>query len=249
MKILLDLFDTNYTAFKKTNKLIGEHHLLMYVGLIYGPLVFATSYLGSMLPLFGLIVTLLGYALVLSNYFYLIDRATSGYKTEWDDVKNGFTVYMRKIFGIMFIFWVANLLIQLLVVPLVSGFIGFALSLLFMIACFVVFNALPEVTYKKHHSEMDSVKYSMNFVKVNLLEWYVPNILLFAANYFIYQGLMIGFSKVFVNLPSAVAQSLSIVVLIVVLQFTLGYTMIYRGLLFSRLDSTTRQKRMFQRGK
>lgn len=246
MKILTDILHTNIWTLKKTNKLIGEHHLLMYVGLIYGPLLWAMLYLASNLPLFGGMIEFLAYALVFSNYFYLINRATAGYSTNWQDVKDGFGAYMRKIFGLLFVFWVANYGVTLFVFPLLGPLMGNLLGILIYGGCFIIFNALPETIYKKDFGEIDSIRYGIDFLKGNWIDWFVPNGLLIGANIGIWVGIFKGLPIVFGTLPFAVASALTIVVAILVLQLTVGYTMLYRGLLFTRLDSTTRQKRLMQ---
>lgn len=246
MKILTDILHTNLWTIKKTNKLIGEHHLLMYVGLIYGPLLWAMLFLADRLPLFGGLIEFLAYALVFSNYFYLINRATAGYSTDWQDVKDGFGAYMRKVFGLLFVFWVGFYGVDLFVFPLLKPLMGSLIVILIYGGTFIIFNGLPETIYKKDFGEMDSLRYSIDFLKGNWIDWFVPNVLLIGTNIGIWYGIFSGLPMVFGALPFAVASALTIVIAILVLQLTMGYTMLYRGLLFTRLDTTTRQKRLMQ---
>jgi hypothetical protein len=246
MRLLMDLINTNTYTFKKANKLIQDHHVLMYVGLVYAPLLWAMLTFAGMLPLFGGLVTFLAYALILSNYFYLIERATAGYSTDWQDIRNGFGAYMRKIFGILFIFWVANYGVRLFVLPLFPGMLALVAALAVLLLTFILFNALPEVIYKKDFAEVDSIRYTFEFEKRNIIEWYIPNILLIALNYGVWRAVTAINALILPSLPQTVAQALSLVIVIIVLQFTIGYTMLYRGVLFKRLDTTTRQKRLMQ---
>lgn len=246
MLILKDLILTNLMVFKKTNALIAKHHLLMYVGLIYGPLLYAANVLGNLLPLFGGMVIFLSYAMVLSNYFHLMHLATSGYKTDWEDIKDGFFKYSRQIFGLLFLFYVAFIGLNWFVIPMLPGLLGLWFLLIVIFLVVVLLNALPEVIYLKNFGELDSIQYAWSFLKTNALDWGVPMVLLLGFNLAVYRMVQWLNVTLLGNLPGAVAQALLLVVMIIVFQFSLGYTMIYRGLLFTRLDKTTRQKRVMQ---
>ena len=242
MHILYDLWHTNVEVFKRTNKLMAEHDILMYVGLIYIPFLFAANYVASLLPLFGGMLWFFSIAVVLSDYFYLIDLATKGYKTGWSDVKDGVFVFSRKVFNILFILWVVDFGVKLLVLPLLPGFLAVIVLVVYWGGTFLLLNALPEVLYQKQHSDIEAIKYAWQFQKRNLVTWYVPNVLMIGL--MLSLGLLFGpATRLFSNLPTALASAAITVVMLIVAQFLMGYFMLYRGLLFNKLDTTSRQRR------
>lgn len=246
MHWLYDLWQTNKKIFIKTNKLMGEHALLMYVGLVYIPILWAASLASSMIPIFGGMVLAFAIAAVLSNYFHLIDLAIKGYRTSWQDVREGFMVYARKLFNVLFILYVAFLGIDLLIMPLLPGVIGGWLSIILWNGLLLVLNALPEVLYQKRYGELDSLQYAMAFERKNLLTWYVPNLLIYGGVVGT-QALVFQYLLPWANrLPGPVAVGVVIVSLLLLVQFVLAYWMLYRGQLFQLLDTTTRQRRIMK---
>jgi len=224
---------------------MAEHDILMYVGLIYIPFLWIANFVAQSLPLFGGMVWFLAVAMVLSDYFYLIDLATKGYKTGWKDVKDGFMVFTRKMFNILFILWVVNFGVNLLILPLLPGFLQVIVALLYWGGSLLLLNALPEVLYQKPHSDIEAIKYAWEFQKTNLAPWYVPNVIMIAM---LFGGsLLIGpATALFSGLPAALASAGITVVLLILAQLAVGYMMLYRGLLFNKLDTTSRQRRLMK---
>lgn len=246
MHWFFDFTTTNKTIIQKTNRLMGEHTLLMYVGLIYVPFLWAVNYFASRLPLFGGLIWFFALAMVASNYFYLIDLAVKGYKSSWQDVKEGFFVYSRKLFNMFFILWVVNLGVNLLILPLLPGFLGLWVGILYWFGAVILLNALPEVVYQKTYGELDAIKYAMAFQKKNILNWYIPNIALMAVVYGFQWGLFRWILPLLVSLPYAVAVGVTTVLFLILVQFIAAYAMIYRGQLFQVLDTTSRQRRIMK---
>lgn len=246
MHWLFDIWQTNKKIFTKTNQLMGEHTLLMYVGLVYIPILWAASYAASTIRFLGGMILAFAIAAVLSNYFHLIDLAIKGYRTNWQDVREGFLVYARKLFNVLFIFYVAFIGVNLLVLPLLPGAIGAWLGIILWNGLLLVLNVLPEVLYQKRYGEIDSIKFALTFERKNLLSWFVPNLLIYGA--------VVGTQTLVVRyllpwayrLPGPLAIGIVIVSLLLIVQFVLAYWMLYRGQLFQLLDTTTRQRRIMK---
>ena len=82
-------------------------------------------------------------------------------------------------------------------------------------------------------SGLELISASYNFIVENWIEWLVPNLILFAAGYF----LLDYFDSLLFGLPVFVQLFLSALVL----GLLLTYFMIFRGFLFSQLHGTTRR--------
>lgn len=246
MQLIYDLIYTNLEVFKKTNRLLASHHLLMYVGLIYVPLLWAASMLAASLPFFGGMVWFLALAAVFSNYFHLIDLATKGYKTDWQDVRDGFRVFTRKIFNILFILWVIDFGVELLLMPLLPPLVGFWVGQVYWWGSLLILNALPEVLYQKSYGDIEAIKYAFEFEKRNLVTWYVPNALVLGLAFMTYNWLIARGMQLFSGLSFAVTSAAILVLVLLLTQLLMAYVMLYRGLLFNKLDTTSRQRRLIK---
>jgi uncharacterized integral membrane protein len=204
--------------------------------------LFRISFIFSILA--GIVITLVMSALF-SNYLYLIENIISYGKITLDDFKKGFQVYIWKIYGIMVVIWFINYGAGLFLSPILKLRIGFiTLWMLLYWVAFILLNCLPEVIYQKHYDLKEMFQYSFSFVKENWIDWFVPNIFLGILFYFV-----MGKTLTISYLMGSFSFSLSIkrIVSYFLGQLLLSFIMIYRGLLFDLLSSTTRRKRMFKR--
>ena len=108
---------------------------------------------------------------------------------------------------------------------------GGAIVLAAYLVILVLFNAVPELIYLGHHSTLELLSESYEFVTENWLE-------LFAAN------LLLGLPIVLViGLPGS---GLAGIVKIASLALFVYYAMVVRGFLFLELSGTSRRSRIFR---
>lgn len=225
---------------------------IIFTGLFYSTVtIILMTTLHSMWLLGGLIWIIVSSALI-SNYLYLLNTIlTRGY-FNFQDFKDGFTPYLRKVWSITFLFYVASLIVDF-VSPMLMVFVGpVALSLIITVLSFVFFNPIPEATYQKHYGPWDTITYTVEFIRDNWIEWFAPNIILLliiyflAGRYFNVYGIMrnmfnyfISFSNMFISLKGLIIYLLG--------QVWFSYFMLYRAYLFETLSSSSRRKRLFMR--
>jgi archaellum biogenesis protein FlaJ (TadC family) len=139
---------------------------------------------------------------------------------------------------VLFVLWVANYGISLLLMPILNAMnLGFVLYA-FYIFVFLILNPLPEMIYQRHYSEPETLMKSVEFSRENVISWFVPNSVLIVALLAV-RGLING-------LLAPVGSSLLILlVMSVVSAGLISFGMIYRGYLFDILYKTTRRKRLF----
>lgn len=245
MNILKDIFETNKSIIPKAFRLALKNWPIIFTGLIYSIIsivLFRIVFVFWILA--GIVVTLVVSALF-SNYLYLIENIIRYGKITLDDFKKGFTVYLWKIYGIMVVIWLVNYAASLILSPILNIKIGFvSLWLIVQGVAVILLNCLPEVIYQKDYVFGESFGYAYTFIKENWIDWFIPNIILGLLFY-----LIMGRTFILNTLVSGMAFSLSTGSYIMYFagQLLLSYTMIYRGLLFDSLSSTTRRKRMFMR--
>ncbi len=245
MNIIQDIIGVNKEIIPKGIKLTLNNWPIIFTGLVYAlvlGILWRVAFMFSILA--GIIITLVQGALF-SNYLYLIENIILYGKIDLDDFKKGFKVYLGKIYGILVVIWFVNYGAGLFLRPILNIRLGFiSLWSILIIAAFILLNCLPEVIYRKHYQVADSFTYAFEFMKENWLDWLLPNVVLL--------GTFVVLTGSGLN-PSAIlgrglfSLSTQSIIGFVIAQLLLSFIMVYRGLLFNILSTTSRRKRMFMR--
>lgn len=245
MNIIQDLIIINKKIVLKSLKSTIRNWRIFLVGIAY---IIASIIIWRVAAnawiLSGIIIALFQSAII-SNYLYLIENIVSYDKFTMEDFKTGFTVYLRKIYMIVILFWFVRFGVSLFLRPIFFITIGpFTIWALLQIIAFFLLNALPETIYQKHYFGFDIITYSFEFIKDNVIQWFVPNIIIFFVAY----GLNL-IINLFLNALGFLGSQFLISILIysIIYQLLLSFAMIYRGHLFNILSTSTRRKRMFMR--
>lgn len=246
MDVIKDLYYTNKKVSKSALSSTFKNWPIIFTGLFYFT---ATFILTLILPYFwilgGLVLIIFSSALI-SNYLYLIDCIIDKNRFNLQDFKDGFTVYLRKVWGISFIAYVASLIINTFLMPgFRRGLQPMALETIINFLAFVLFNALPEVIYHKHYNPWESITYTVEFVKDNWIEWFVPNLVLLVILYLLTGSLLTGIFNY--HIPFRLVFNPLGIILYILGQIWFSFTMIYRGYLFEILSTSNRRKRLFMR--
>jgi hypothetical protein len=251
LNIIQDIIMTNKNLVPKSIKSIMRNWRIILVGIVYVILSGVMWRVAANAWILGGIITALFQGAIISNYLYLIENIIKYEKFTLDDFKNGFTIYLRKIYILLIIFWFVRYGFSLFLRPVFYTRVGpVTLWFLVQLAALILLNPLPEVIYQKHYDPSYTLSYSFEFIKENWLEWFIPNGFILGIIYLIYFLI-----NNFINFtPMAMANSNFIVftlfrylIYIVVYQLILSFAMIYRGHLFNILSTSTRRKRMFMR--
>ncbi|SCG82659.1 hypothetical protein DW1_1063 [Proteiniborus sp. DW1] len=252
MDILKDLLLVNRSTLRKTSKLFLSNWAIVFTGFAYTILnialfiVIGILFSNSILGFFSGIISAIVSSAMISNFLYLLNQIMRYGKITFQDFKDGFTVYLWKVYGVLFIGWAASFLYGRIIEPVIysinyslAGTLSFIISLLVLI----LMNALPETIYQKHYSAWETVTYTFNFVKENWIEWFVPNIIMLGIFYLVTGNVI----RDVLAISSGYFFSLSIrgIVLYIIGQILFTFIMIYRGILFDTLSTSTRRKRAY----
>ncbi len=222
-------------AFVQSFKYFINNSIFMIVGAVMIIAIIAIHFLTAPLPLFGYLIRAIAESACFSSYLYIITRASLGYNVDWDDVKTGLYVHTRVILGVIILNnFILIVLVQFLFVPLPVIFV-YLLALAFFI------NALPEVISNKGYYVIDSIKYTFEFEKRNVLLWYIPNIIVILIFVLLQSFLSIGIYAFGGNISIKLAAV--IIVLLLIFQFVGAILMLFRQLLFRILDSGEYKRR------
>lgn len=211
----------------------------------------------------GLLMSLVN-AACSSCYLVLINEVTrSGGRATLDDFKRGFGVYFSDILSVLFVLWIASMLLSMVAGVSHEGqLVSMAVSLLAGIAL----NVVPELIYQGRSRSTELLMESLEFVQQNWLEWFLPVGILSMLLGFQWTSALdiqadLGTLLVMLSMlsPSALALSIpmllfsqistapvSTVALGIPLLFGFFFLMVFRGFLFRALNGTSRRSRAFR---
>jgi hypothetical protein len=248
MDILQDLFYTNKKVLFKTLKTVFKTQELFIIGIPYLLIPMIVFSMAGALSFLAGIIIFACISAVISDYLYVIEFILKHERFSWDAFKVGYKVYFRNIFGTLFVLYLVNYGIGLFISPILSILpFGGLIIWLIQLGIVLILNPLPEVFYQKKYDELDSLNYSIFFMKKNPIDWIVPNIVLGLGTYFVYRSVFSLVSILTYSLSYAVSLPIIVIVVAILLQVVVGFSLVYRGYLFNILDNSTRRKRLFKR--
>lgn len=247
LSIFMDIYYMNLKTAKKAFKSLIKNWLIIFTGLVYSTILFVGTLISPLFWILSRLFLLILSSAMVSNYLYLLQQIVEKDRFSLQDFKDGFLIYLRKVWTVYFIGFVALLGMDIFLRPLIVGFVGpfvYHFGLIFLMV--FLLNALPETIYQKSYNGWESIKSSVEFIKEHWIEWYLPNVLLVVILAFITGSAIIN---VFDNVTSlgAITRGPFGIILYLLGQLWFSYMMIYRGFLFELLNTSSRRKRMFMR--
>jgi len=235
MKIVAMTLWLYTTALKRSFECVRHNWLVSFAPLAYGLILSVAGMLVWPLGIIGGLLMGLAYQACISSGLYLIGNMINQRKAVFNDFIRGFGVYLWELLGIAFILWIPLRLASTVLAGVPNGGL---IYLMIQIALYVFLNPLPELIYQSRVSGLELLSASYNFIVENWIEWFIPNLVLTIAGYFLLRFLAIA---VF-GLPGFIQSFIQV--------FAFGlcvtYFMVFRGFLFSELYGTTRRSREYK---
>lgn len=246
MDYIKDIVYVNKESFVKTIGSLKKSWPIFFVGLVYGALSIAimgilSIFLRGPVGILSGIITALIVSSLYSNYLYLLTNVIKFGRVDFDDFKNGFTYYLRKIYSILFIFYFAQLILSFVINIL--GSMGATFTSLVSLAAFILLNALPETIYQKYYGPVDSISYSFSFLTENALNWIIPNLVFIGLLYPQLSNMVSLLLRMTLRTIPGVTQ----IIVFLIGQIVFNFAMVYRGHLFNLLSNSTKRKREYMK--
>lgn len=236
----------NQKTIKKTIVSLKNNLLIVLSGIIYILLstfvsIIVLNLFRGVLGLIGGIIIAVFSASLISNYLYLLYNVINYDRLKLQDFKDGFTYFLRKVYVVFFYGWIGSMVLS--VFYRVLGSNADILSLIINISLLVLLNPLPETLYLKVKDPMDSIMYSIDFMKENWVNWIIPNVFFHGILFYLTGQIITGLFTTHIATgfnvdPISIAKYL-------IAQLLFSFIMIYRGHLFKLLSTSTRRKRMY----
>jgi hypothetical protein len=223
------------TALRRSWGCVTKNWVVSFAPLAFGFILSLAGTLVAPLGIVGgLLLGLVSQACV-SSGLHLIRNIVDSGKTNFNDFLNGFTAYLWELLTIAFILWIPMRLASTALASLPNGALVY---FLLQTTVYILLNPVPEFIYQGRASGIELLGASYNFIVENWIEWFVPNIVLTVAGYFVLKV----FEFMVVGLPGFIQ------LLVVTFGFglCLTYFMVFRGFLFHELHGTTRRSRLYR---
>jgi len=223
------------TALKRSLECVRMNWVVSFAPVVYGVGLSIIGTLVAPLGMIGGFLYSLASSACASSALFLIKNMVESGKTDVQDFLNGFTVYLWEVIAIGFILWIPT---WALATSLASVPNGTLIFFLIRLCLYIILNAVPELIYQSRASGLELIGASYNFIVENWIEWLTPNLILFAAGYFLLD--FVG--SLFYEMPGFV----QLFLYALVLGLCLTYFMTFRGFLFAQLYGTTRRSRIYR---
>ncbi len=220
--------------------------------LLYYGVIFLGSTLFLPLGVVGRFLLGLLVAFLIAHYLALVSASVAGERTSLSQLWLRARDLFSPTIGVLFTLYILSLVAEMAFRNESQRWLLVALNFVIVF----LFNPLPEVIYQSRQNALAVFTESFQFVKENTIEWFLPIIImilpLILANpkQFFLQFATSGpleFPQLIFGQGIALAgNSLSAVLIIPALLAASFYLMIFRGLLYARLSTSSRRKRVFE---
>ncbi|HTM08623.1 MAG TPA: hypothetical protein VL754_09560 [Verrucomicrobiae bacterium] len=235
MEIVLATLWIYRVAFRRTVELLTANLPVIFAPLAYSIILsLATTLFGPIWLVGGIIITAVTAACA-SSALFLIENIVRMGKVSVSDFTKGFSIYLWEILGIAFILWIPMMLLSGVAASTPQG----PVIILFVeLLLYVILNPVPELIYQTRTSGVALLSASYEFIVENWIEWFLPNVAIGIAAYWL---------LVWLDVPASYLPTFfRFFLLYSVFGLLLTFLMIFRGLLFSELNGTTRRSRAYR---
>lgn len=213
---------------------------------IYGAILILANQLLGPLGIAGGILLAMVAAACFAGYLYLLSEGVSGGKIQLADIKRGMRG-MWDLISVGFVAWIFWMVI---------GQVGKqspAIPAIAMLAVAFFLNVLPELLYTSRNGTFALFKESADFVMANPFAWFAPN-LLFAFAALALTGHLQFHEPALLLVSLSTLASPYVIVNLVLTKYWLApiiiigfhFVMVFRGLLFRELSTSSARLRHFR---
>ena len=183
------------------------------------------------IPYLGQFLVWVVWAAAASCYLYFLGEVVAKSQVKLHEFGRSIGAYFWSIANLFFIFWIASLIVSLVVPPGQR----MLFSQLLVLAALILLNAAPEVIYQRGtYGGLETARRSIQFLQANWIEWGTPNLLFLAVWWFTPREPLEMFGTLGTVLSSVLEGAL------------LHLVMVFRGHLFAALDGTSHRQRMYR---
>lgn len=217
---------------------------------LYGPVVLLSAMLTAPLGFLGGFISGIVLAMCVSSYLYFIAGVVNGSRMSIRELGESWRPHLSAVINILFLLFLLQYFLALLTPP--GDETAMMLAALIELILLVILNPIPEIIYQGRSEGFAMVQESLDFLRGNGAEWFLPFIVLaLLSMLFLPISILAGplqFGRL--TFPATVgnpsAGSALGFLWPILSAFLLFALMVFRGLLFRALANSTRRQRMFR---
>lgn len=241
-------------AARDAARALGRNVWIIALPPLYSVILAVVQRLAGPLGLVGGFLVFLTAAACVSSVLSVLAEAVAHERIRTAELGQGFGRYLSSIAGVLFLFWVIELLLTLITEQNPSlGWLALAVNLGLFLLC----NPLPELVYQGQRDGIGLVDEAVQFMRENAIEWLVPVAVLFLPLF------AIGVREALLAMAHVGATNVLGVIdltlrawlpplgdvgqflLLVAASTILSWIMLFRGFLFRALAQSGRRQRIF----
>lgn len=257
MEVVRDFLWVNKNALKKAGKAFIKHWFIVPIGMLYFFIMFTMNIVFYFLSGNFILSRVMSFFVMFVQFFLsvhyldMLRCVVLNHRLTFQDMKRGFSdrFFFSKVVTVNLVFYLAELVLSMFS----TGNHGIVLHLALAVVVAVLFNPVPEVLYQRNYNGVMSLRYCVDFMKENWVQWLIPiGFITFLYNFLLgVRTLDFAILNPFTVTPPTPNITLSLLewksglVFFTAFVFLYFFTL-YRGFLFSTLSTTTRRNRQFK---
>jgi hypothetical protein len=213
---------------------------------LYGLILFVAGLIFSPFGMAGGLIMGLVTAICTSSYLYFLAGAVNGSRMYLHELPESWRPYFSPVITILFFFFLIQFTLNVMRAP-------FEAAMLINLILLVVLNPIPEIIYQGRSDGLDMLQESVEFLRENAIEWFLPLIVLVLLSFILPIPLLSAVlssgtlgASTFGSIEAFLYGSVSGIVLALFSAFILFVIMVFRGLLFATLSTSTRRQRVYR---
>lgn len=241
-------------AVRDAARALGRNFWIVALPPVYSLVIAMVQRLAGPLGIVGGFLMFLVAAACISSFLSVLAEAIAHERIRVNELGQTFGRYLSSIVGVLFLFWIIELLLTLITEQNPSLlWLAMAVNL----GLFFVCNPLPELVYQGQRDGIGLVDEAVQFMRENAIEWLVPVLILFLPVF------AIGVREALVAMAHVGAtNALGVIdltlrawlpplgelgqfLLLVAASVILCWIMLFRGFLFRSLAHSGRRQRIF----
>jgi hypothetical protein len=223
---------------------------ISFLPFLYGPIFLLSTVFTARLGILGGLINGLILAVCVSSYLYFIAGVVNGSRMSLRELGESWQPHFNSVINILFLLFILQYALALLTPP--GDATAMLLSSLIELILLIILNPIPEIIYQGRTEGFSMLQESVDFLRSNGVEWFLPFILLAVLSMVVLPlPILIGplqFGRL--TFPTSLSDvsfdsllGLLWPLLSAVLLFAL---MVFRGFLFRALSGSTRRQRLFR---
>jgi hypothetical protein len=235
-------------AARETWQKIVRNWWVGFLPLLYSAILFFTASFVLQLGMLGGFILGFVSAMCTSSYLFVLAGVVNGQRVLPSELADSWRPYLSPVITVLFFLFVVRLTLSFVLPPVeASQDVAFIITLILL----VILNPIPEVIYLGRSDGFDMLQESVDFLRENWIEWFLPLVLLTILSLGVPSPVVsplqigqLGFP--FMRTAGLLAGSIESLAWSLLGMLLLFVLMVFRGLLFRALFGSSRRQRIFR---